>query len=253
MAGKATDVGWLAGVDACPGGWLVAFARPEGSEIHRRVEPHFKEVLAAPESPRIIVVDIPIGLPDFSELQGREPERLVRPLLGPRRSSIFRVPSRSAVYAGASPTVPDAKERFVSACIIARATSVDRKAFSKQGFCLFPKIVQVDQLLTSQKHFVDRVFESHPELAFRQLNDGKALIDSKKSEAGLDVRRRLLLRAKLPIEVVAEPPPKGATHDDLLDALACAVVARRINQCSACRFPAVPKRDSLGLTMAIYA
>jgi predicted RNase H-like nuclease len=192
-------------------------------------------------------------LPDFSEPQGREPERVVRPLLGPRRSSVFRVPSRAAVYAGVNPTIPDPRERYVKACAVARATSADNKAFSKQGFCLFPKIVQVDKLLSEQKHFRRRVFETHPELAFRQLNEGAPLRESKKSDGGLAKRRQLLLGAKIPAAAVSEAPPKGAGYDDLLDALVCAVVARRINEGNACAFPDRPKRDSYGLPMAIWA
>jgi len=253
VADKASDNPWVAGVDGCPAGWLVVFARPQGSEVYLRVVSHFMDVLAAQEAPEIIVVDIPIGLPDFSELQGREPERMVRPLLGPRRSSIFRVPSRSAVYAGVNTALPDPKERYVKACAIARATSADNKAFSKQGFCLFPKIVQVDQLLSAQKQFLGRVFETHPEMAFLQLNDGTALIESKKSDAGLAARRHLLLRAKLPAAVISEAPPKGAACDDLLDALACTAIARRIAAGRARPFPAPPERDEFGLPMAIWA
>jgi predicted RNase H-like nuclease len=151
-----------------------------------------------------------------------------------------------------NPEIPDPKERYVKACAVARATSADNKAFSKQGFGLFPKIVQIDRLLSAQKLFLRRVFETHPELAFRQLN-GAALRESKKSDAGLEARRRLLLGAKLPAAVVSGAPPKGAAYDDLLDALACAVVARRINERSARSFPDRPKRDSFGLPMAIWA
>jgi threonine dehydratase len=253
MTGKVSGGAWVAGVDGCRAGWIVAFARPQGSDVHVRIVPHFSDVLAAPEAPRIIVVDIPIGLPDRSEPQGREPERMVRALLGPRRSSVFRVPSRAAVYAGVNPAIPDPKQRYVKACAVARATSADNKAFSKQGFYLFPKIVQVDKLLSAQRQFLRRVFETHPELAFRQLNDGAPLRESKKSVAGLAARRQLLLSAKLPAALVSEAPPQGADCDDLLDALACALVARRVNEGSACSFPDRPKRDAFGLPMAIWA
>jgi predicted RNase H-like nuclease len=48
-------------------------------------------------------------------------------------------------------------------------------------------------------------------------------------------------------------PPKGAGPDDLLDALACAAIARRIHEGSARPFPDPPDRDAFGLPMAIWA
>jgi predicted RNase H-like nuclease len=48
-------------------------------------------------------------------------------------------------------------------------------------------------------------------------------------------------------------PPKGAGPDDLLDALACAAIARRIHAGLARPFPDPPLRDAFGLPMAIWA
>jgi predicted RNase H-like nuclease len=48
-------------------------------------------------------------------------------------------------------------------------------------------------------------------------------------------------------------PPKGAGADDLLDALACAAIARRIHAGLARPFPDPPARDACGLPMAIWA
>ena len=48
-------------------------------------------------------------------------------------------------------------------------------------------------------------------------------------------------------------PPKGAGPDDLLDALACAAIARRIHAGLARPFPDPPARDAFGLPMAIWA
>ena len=48
-------------------------------------------------------------------------------------------------------------------------------------------------------------------------------------------------------------PPKGAAADDLLDALACAAIARRLHTKVAQPFPDPPPRDAFGLTMAIWA
>jgi predicted RNase H-like nuclease len=102
------------------------------------------------------------------------------------------------------------------------------------------------------------VFEVHPEVAFWRLNSERALTEPKKIKGrpygpGLALRRGLLIAAGLPAEAVNAAPPKGAASDDLLDALACAAVARRIHAKTARPFPDPPPRDAHGLPMAIWA
>jgi predicted RNase H-like nuclease len=239
---------WLAGADGCPIGWVVAFARPAGGEIHVRIVPRFADVLAAPEAPAIIAVDMPIGLPARVGYGGRAAENAVRPLLGARQSSVFSVPSRAALAA----------QDYRDACRIALATSDPPRKVSKQLFMLAPKIREVDACLSADAAARSRVFEVHPELAFWRLNGGRALDEPKKVkgkcyEPGLALRRRLLIDAGFPSAAVEGAPPKGAGPDDLLDALACAAIARRIHAGTAQPFPDPPERDALGLPMAIWA
>ena len=54
---------WLAGVDGCRDGWLVAFVRTSGDEARVRIESRFAAILTAPEQPAVVAVDMPIGLP----------------------------------------------------------------------------------------------------------------------------------------------------------------------------------------------
>jgi predicted RNase H-like nuclease len=63
----------------------------------------------------------------------------------------------------------------------------------------------------------------------------------------------LLISAGLPAAAVEASPPKGAGSDDLIDALACAAIARRIHAGMARPFPEPPGRDAFGLAMAIWA
>ena len=70
---------------------------------------------------------------------------------------------------------------------------------------------------------------------------------------GLELRRQLLVAAGFPAELVAGRPPKGAAPDDLLDALACAAIARRIAAGLAEPFPKSFARDDYGLPIAIWA
>jgi len=234
---------WLAGVDGCPSGWMVAFVRPRGDEVRLRVVPAFTAIATAPEAPAVIAVDMPIGLPARIGPNGRGPERAVRPLLGERQSSVFPVPSREAVYA----------LTYLDACRVALLTSDPPRSVQKQLFLIGPRIREVDGLLRADAALAARVFEVHPELAFWRLNGDQPLPLPKKVRPGLALRRQLLTAAGYPLSVVAAPPPKGAGPDDVLDALACAAIARRIHAGIAKSFPDPPQRDEHGLPMAIWA
>ena len=59
---KVLSDAWFAGVDGCRAGWLLALARSGDGDVRLRVVPRFAEVIAAPEAPAVIAVDIPIGL-----------------------------------------------------------------------------------------------------------------------------------------------------------------------------------------------
>jgi predicted RNase H-like nuclease len=250
MSGDDTsdDDIWLAGADGCPGGWIVAFVRCDGVDARLRIVPRFADVLAAPERPAVVAVDMPVGLPERTGPGGRAAETCVRPLLGARQSSVFSVPSRAAIYA------VDYRE----ACTVAQATSDPPRKVSKQLFNIAPKIREVDEALRATPDAARRVFEVHPEVAFWRLNGERALTEPKKIksrpyEPGLALRRTLLIAAGLPAEAVKATPPRGAAADDLLDALACAAVARRIRLGVAKPFPDPPPRDAYGLPMAIWA
>jgi predicted RNase H-like nuclease len=205
-------------------------------------------VLSAPEAPLIVAVDMPIGLPERTGPGGRAAENAVRPLLGARQSAVFSVPSRDAIYA------PD----YRAACRVARDTSEPPRMVSKQLFNIAAKIREVDQCLRQRPDAAARTYEVHPELAFWRLNGDRALDEPKKIKGrpypvGLALRRRLLLAAGLPAEIADSEPPRGAAADDLLDALACAAVARRIHAGLARPFPDPAPRDAFGLPMAIWA
>jgi predicted RNase H-like nuclease len=239
---------WVAGVDGCRAGWIGVFAGAGHDGVHVRIETTFADILSAPERPRIISVDIPIGLPAHIGPQGRGPERAVRPLLGDRQSSVFAVPSRSAVYA------PD----YAAACRRALETSDPPKKVSKQLFMIAPKIREVDAVLRNAPGLAGRVYEVHPEVAFWRLNGGRALHEPKKIkgrpyEPGLVLRRDLLAGGGFSRAVTEQDAPAGAAADDLLDALACANVARRILSGTAMSFPDPPLRDEFGLPVAIWA
>ncbi len=239
---------WLAGVDGCRAGWVVAFVRPETEETRIRVVPRFADIPRAPENPAIIAVDMPIGLPERTGYGGRAAENAIRPLLGARQSSVFSVPSRAAMQA----------LDYRQACNLALETSDPPRKISRQLFMIAPKIRELDEVLRGGADLAARAYEVHPELAFWRLNGERALGEPKKVrgrpyEPGLSLRRNLLIEAGLPRAAVEASPPAGAAADDLIDALACGAIARRIHAGLATPFPDPPPLDRYGLRMAIWA
>jgi predicted RNase H-like nuclease len=239
---------WFAGADGCPAGWMIVFVRAGRDDARVRVVPRFADIFAAAEAPAVVAVDMPVGLPERAGPGGREAENVVRPLLGERQSSVFSVPSRAAIYA----------KDYREACRLARATSDPPRKVSKQLFNIAPKIREVDEFLRANPAQVTRVFEVHPELAFWRFNGERPLSEPKKVKSrpyapGLALRRSLLIAAGLSQDAVNVAPPKGADADDVLDALACAEIARRIHLGQAKPFPDRPERDAFGLAMAIWA
>ena len=195
----------------------------------------------------MVAVDIPIGLPELTGPGGRAGGEGGATAARARQSSVFSVPSRAAVAA----------LDYGEACRIALATSQPPRKVSKQLFMLAPKIREVDACLRGDAAAAARVFEVHPELAFWRLNGQRARgaekVKGRCYEDGLVLRRRLLIDAGLPAALVDGAPPRGAGADDLLDALACAVIARRIHAGVARPFPDPHERDAFGLRMAIWA
>ena len=244
--------GWIAGVDGCHAGWIVARqGLGPRARIEIEVHPSFAALLDRGDPPTVIAVDMPIGLPDRIGVDGRGPEKEVRRHLGERKSSVFPIPSRAAVYV----------DDYRSCCEIAAATSDPARKVSKQAFNIFPKMREIDGLLReagASPAWRERVFEVHPELAFWRLNGERALLHAKKARdgarrAGHEERVAILERHRIPAAILGGDPPRGAGSDDMLDALALLCVARRIRQGTARPFPKPFGRDRYGLPIAIWA
>ena len=230
----------VVGVDGCPGGWIAV--RWAGSVSHHLCR-SFAEVLAMDAA--VIAVDMPIGFPQGS---GRAAEREVRQRLGERQSSVFSVPSRAAVMC----------EDYRQSCAANLANSDPPKKVSKQIFHIFPKMREIDALVTPQLQ--SRIVEVHPELAFWAMNGETPLplpkkLKSRPHAPGLALRKALLAAAGFPLESLPPHAYRAADvgADDLIDACACAWSARRLLEGRAVTFPADPPRDARGLRMAISA
>ncbi|CTQ56744.1 hypothetical protein LP7551_05306 [Roseibium album] len=238
---------WVAGVDGCRAGWAAVLRNlKEPSDIRLEIFPDFAGLLDHAPHLSIIAVDMPIGLPDLIPTGGRGPEKAARKHLGMRQSSVFAVPSRAAVY----------EDDYSQACETALKTSEPPKKVSKQCFHLFPKIREIDALMTPELEM--RVYEVHPELAFWRLNGEREMslpkkVKSRANPNGLDQRRDLLVSHGLDCTFLEQKPPKGCGPDDLLDAAANNLIAERISKGQAESFPSTYQRDDRGLRMAIWA
>lgn len=240
----------IIGADGCKAGWIAVALQSDFSKPKAEIFANFADLVAAYEPNSIIAVDMPIGLPERAIGGGRAPDWAARKFLGPRRASVFPVPSRRAVYSFA--------QGYAQACAFARATSDPCKAFSKQAYWIFPRIQQVDLLLRGDKALRRRVFEVHPEVSFALMNKGQPLAAAKKVKGrihaeGMRLRKELLAGQGFPLAFLDSAPPRGAGQDDFYDACACAWSARRILVGAHRAFPAEPGVDAEGLAVAIWA
>jgi predicted RNase H-like nuclease len=249
----------VAGLDGCRGGWVAVLIDGDITTATAERIPALATLFGRDNAPRVAAIDMPIGLPERSGPRGRAPERIVRPLLGGRQSSVFSIPSRSAVYAGVDEAIPEL-ERYARCCAVARETSEGGKAVAKQGYHIFPKIVEIDRFLQSRRDLVARIYECHPEVSFWAMNNRLPPTQPKKvkhkpHQAGLDLRRTLLGRQGFADEVMsaAKAISLKVGHDDLIDACAAAWTALRLAQAIAISFPDPPERDAYNLPMAIWA
>ena len=249
-----------AGVDGCKAGWVAVWRLEPQADLQTGVFPDFTSLVLALSPTATIAVDMPIGLPDFIRHGGRGPEQAIRPYLKERQSSVFSVPSRSAVYAECAilrnqSEIIDAHKR---ASTIALQTSTPPRKISIQAFMLFPRIREIDTLLRDKPELTSRIFESHPEFAFTVLNAGSPMALPKKIKGkinpdGMDERKHLLSRHGIPLPFLDQKPPKGAGEDDFLDACAMLLIAERIAAGKARPHPEPLQRDSYGLPVAIWA
>lgn len=180
------DTARVLGVDACKAGWIgIAL---DGAAIRGYVAATIEKLVTEAEADgplAVVVVDIPIGMPD----QGlRAADLEARKAVGPRHSSVFMTPVRSTLN----------ETQHQSASAINREHT--GRGMSKQVFAILPKVREVDTWLRRTRH---RVVEVHPEVSFAALA-GKPLTVRKSTWAGVQERWRLLREAGVDV-----PPNLG--------------------------------------------
>jgi predicted RNase H-like nuclease len=159
-------------------------------------------------------------------------------MLRNRSCCVFSAPDRDVICAS---SFEEAQKRSREHC---------RKGVSKQAFAIFPKVLEVDEVLRTSGS--NNVIEVHPEICFCRIA-GSPLLESKRRADGFD-RRKSLLEAQLGSNILSRADVRKivrAKPDDYLDALVAALVAMRHSQGKANRMP-TDEVDEFGLLMQMW-
>jgi predicted RNase H-like nuclease len=198
------------GVDGCKGGWIVATITDSKIEfaLLRQLTSFLENTQAR------VLIDMPIGLP---AQQRRSCDLEARTILGQRRSTLFPVATREALFA----------ETYLDCCEVNARLQGCR--VSKQLWNLTPKIRHLDCILQTQPSVHSYVAEGHPELAFLSLAGKRSAFLPKKTPEGQH-QRITVIDENLPGSVrdaVARfitKHSRDATIVDCLDAAALALL-----------------------------
>jgi predicted RNase H-like nuclease len=234
---------WM-GIDGCRSGWVAATLHSTRTLTGIRLFETFSEAVIESRGAVLTLVDIPIGLPSQELPRARLCDGIVRKNLGSRASSVFPVPAREAVWA----------VDYEAAC--RRNEKILGVSLSRQSWSICPKIRDVDSVFRIAPALQTRIRETHPELCFRLLNNGRVVTNPKKSPAGQRVRRELLRGWTTNLDAALKEARRihrgaGVDLDDLLDAVAASIVARLAADRQAASVPLVPECDACGLRMEI--
>ncbi len=230
------------GVDGCRAGWFFVCLGPQ-DDIAFGVAETIAQVVEKFTDAAAILVDIPIGLP-WDLTPHRECDRQARRVLSPlRHNAVFSPPCREVLTAS---TYSDAQK--INREVLGRG-------LTRQAWHITPGIKDVDEFLRSHPEAVGRLRESHPEVCFRALSGGSAMVHSKKKSAGFEERMAILGRYnKLASGLVKAAQDryaaKAVARDDIVDALALAVTG----QFSGGKLKTIPdptQKDENGLPMEI--
>ena len=230
------------GVDGCPFGWFsVGFSVSGEYELKGFFS--FDDLLAYYNAAKLVLVDMPIGLPDEAAERPSDPE--ARRLLRPHGPRVFRAPTRAALEHLVANPGDNNGTRAVQMDITGRS-------LTSQTLAIMPKIAEVDNLLPREA--APQVREVHPEICFWALNGERPVGPSKHSDEGIEERLRVLERVEPRTRAIFDAGRRrfrsnAVGRDDILDALVAAVTARRGWPDGFHTLPANPPQDARGLRM----
>jgi predicted RNase H-like nuclease len=236
----------FAGVDGCRAGWFAVFLAEKNEkncEWKIGIFPKFSFLIdflkkEYEQAEPLILIDIPIGLRPGGRGE-RLSDRGARSVLKIRKSSIFPVPCREAIYS----------ESYEKACKVNE--KLNGKRISKQAWNIVPKIRDVDSFLIQNEIYREKVKEVGPEICFQSFTDFPMKY-SKKSPEGFLERKEVLKSVCMFTDEIIEAAlskyrRKEVAKDEILDALAAAITAQMGHRYGFEYIPCEPEIDSEGL------
>jgi len=229
-----------AGLDGCRAGWLLISFGEHPQYRLLRTDQQFRNAL---EEYDRIFIDMPVGLEENRYM--RECDRILRERLGKEyASSVFAPPIRPALHA---PSYVEANMQ---------SFELTEKKLSLQSWNIVPKIRQLDAILQNHEGIKEKVFESHPELLFMNLNMG-VIYQKKNSKKGI-LHRLDLISEQEPVaaeyfrQIKEEFRRNEVAEDDIVDAMVLALTAKESESTQIKTLPEKPEKDSFGLVKAIH-
>ena len=246
----------VVGVDGCRGGWFAV--RIEGGEkgawdfdlvktvtdmVEEKVKKTWKDV-------SLILIDIPIGLPNPEKRRACDEEaREILKRVG-RHPSVFWTSSRAAVDKYRCVHESMTRQQFYDS-----VSAANGEKLTPPAFAIVPKIAEVDEFIYKRGDNRNPIIrEVHPEVCLWALNGKKPMKHGKKNDAGLKERRCVLSKhypntINIYNEALKKFPRKKVKKDDIVDAIAAAVTANCCPE-NLCTLPAGrEQRDAEDLPM----
>ena len=221
----------IIGIDGCKSGWFSVWENQDKS-IHSSVFSNLNELknFFKNESQLIVGIDMPVVL---SEVIPRQADQLARKLLSKKASSVFTAPTPEMLN----------QPNYEKASLVSKR--LFGKSMSLQSWYLFPKIKDVQTMI----HHEDmQIYEIHPELSFRAMNNEQVILESKKTLEGFALRNSLLsmhFKNFIFEEIRRHYARKDVMDNDILDALAVLWSAKRIQSNQASFLPQTPEKPNM--------
>lgn len=250
---RASPVEYVLGADGAKHGAWMAF-RVRGGVFEPCLYRSASELWLDNTRASMILLDVPIGLPDSPGESLRECDEHARRFIGSRWASVFAAPARWMLTCGDLVAADAEKARRLRVAGTLKPAKKPPRVTRQVFVGMVPRIREVDALLQSDEGARRRIRECHPEVCFAALS-GRHLEHSKHSERGLQERRAILVPHAPALDslvqaalVEAERKSISVGTDDILDALVAAVTAAAPVDLLH-TLPADPPRDSCGLPM----
>ena len=221
----------IIGIDGCKSGWFSVWENQDKS-IHSAVFSNLNELknFFKNESQLILGIDMPVVL---SEVIPRQADQLARKLLSKKASSVFTAPTPEMLN----------QPNYEKASLVSKR--LFGKSMSLQSWYLFPKIKDVQTMI----HHEDmQIYEIHPELSFRAMNNEQVILESKKTHEGFALRNALLsmhFKNFIFEDIRNQHSRKDVMDNDILDALAVLWSAKRIQSNQASYLPQAPEKPNM--------